>query len=62
VSLSAASLSELRIITAEQRGVRNNPKLTQRQIVEELIHREWLAFNEYIDKIVEEMSDGMDSD
>lgn len=62
LKLSAAALSELRVIVAEQRGVRNNPALTQRQIIEELIHREWLSFNEYIDKIVEEMSDGVDSD
>jgi len=60
LKLSAAALSELRVIVAEQRGVRNNPALTQRQIIEELIHREWLSFNEYIDQIVEDAGDDIE--
>lgn len=60
LKLSAAALSELRVIVAEQRGVRNNPALTQRQIIEELIHREWLAFSAYIDQIVEDAGDDIE--
>lgn len=42
LALSAEARQELSIITRNQRAVRNNPKLSQRQILEELIHAKWL--------------------
>jgi hypothetical protein len=45
ISLSAESRQELAILTQAQRAVRNNPDLSQRQIVEELIHAAWLEYD-----------------
>lgn len=51
--IGPAARQELTILTLNQRGVRNNPLLTQRQVLEELIHAAWLEYDAHIQQIVE---------
>lgn len=54
INLGPEASQELRIITLHLRGIRNNAKLTPRQVVEELIKREWVAFDEQVQANAEE--------
>lgn len=57
INLSLEAQQELRIITLHLRGIRNNSALTPRQVVEELIKREWAAFDEQWQGAGEELAE-----
>ena len=45
IALSPQARQELSILTLNQRGVRNNPDLSQRAVLEEIIHARWLEYS-----------------
>lgn len=57
INLSPEAQQELRIITLHRRAISNNAALTPRQVVEELIKREWLAFDAMIQRHAEELAE-----
>ncbi len=57
INLSPEAQQELRIITLHLRAIRNNSALTPRQVVEELIRREWIAFDEQVQADAEELAE-----
>lgn len=54
IHISADAALELKILTLNQRALRNNPNLTPHQLVEELIHGLWLAYDAMIQEAAEE--------
>jgi hypothetical protein len=54
LAVSAQARQELRILTLRQRAVRNCATLTQRQILEELIHAAWLDYDAQIQSLAEQ--------
>lgn len=60
LALSEQARQELAILTRNQRAVRNNSKLSQRQIVEELIHAKWVEYDAMIQSMTEGVPDGVD--
>lgn len=57
INLSAEAQQELRIITLHLRGIRNNPQLTPRQVIEEMIKQRWLEFDANIQAKAEELAE-----
>lgn len=57
ISLSTEARQELAILTQNQRAVRDNNDLSQRQIVEELIHAAWIEYDAMIQDTEEAFRD-----
>jgi len=57
LALSREARQELRILTMERQAIANNKAITQRQVLEGLIHAAWLEYDAAIQRIVEELSD-----
>lgn len=57
LALSSPARQELSILTLNQRGIRNNHKLSQREFLEELIHAKWLEYDAMIQGMTEEAGD-----
>lgn len=57
LALSPVARKELSILLSNQRSVRNNQQLSQAKLVEELIHREWIRYDEDVQRHAEELAD-----
>lgn len=58
--LGPQARQELRILTLNQRALRNNPQLSQAQLLAEWVHEKWLEYDAAIDTMAEEIIDGVD--
>lgn len=58
--LSPQARQELRILTLNQRALRNNPLLSQAQLLAELVHEKWLEYDAAIQATAEEATNGLD--
>lgn len=56
--ISRDAAHSLRILTLNARGMRNNPAITEDQIVEELIETEWRAYDAEIQAAADEAYEG----
>jgi len=57
INLSAEAQQELRIVTLHLRGIRSNPQLTPRQVIEEMIKQRWLEFDADVQAKAEELAE-----
>jgi len=57
IALSSQAQLELSILTRHNRIIRGSPKLSQRQVAEELIHAAWLELDELWQAKAEEIPD-----
>lgn len=55
--LNPQARQELRILILNQRALRNNPQLSQAQLLAEWIHEKWLEYDAMIQKLSEEGSE-----
>lgn len=58
--LSPQARQELSILTQNQRALRSNPRLSQAQLLAEIVHEKWLEYDAMIQSMAEETTDGLD--
>lgn len=59
--LNAQARQQLRILTLNQRALRNNPQLSQAQLLAEFVHEKWIQYDAMIQSMAEsEATNGLD--